>query len=171
MVWEIFHWHRIFKIDFACHLMLKKNWFPKSAVFNLSVISLWTLQWFNLSCDKVVRRFVLCLLRAEDERSLTAFVAGTTRSIKLQKGKNVWQIINSISFRSIFFSIAYVQTPLPWGEGGSVHRLLEQISTKILCKNICLAASLSMKHSLLSLRFVPRFPKLTSEIRCITEIL
>ena len=52
------------------------------------------------------------------------------------------------------------------GKEGSVHRLLEQISTKILCKNICLAASLSMKHSLLSLRFVPRFPTLTSEIRC-----
>ena len=165
MVWEI-----LIDIEFSKAILLSSdaetNWFPKSVVLNLSVISLWTLQWFNLSYDIVVGRFVLCLLRAEAERSLTAFVAGTTRSIKLQKGGNLWQIINCISFRSIFVSIAYVQTPLPLGEG-SVHRLLEQISIKILCKNICLAQSLSMKHSLLSLRFVPRFPKLTSEIRCI----
>ena len=31
------------------------------------------------SCDLVVQRYVLSLLRAEAERSLTVFVAGTTR--------------------------------------------------------------------------------------------
>ena len=88
MVWESFNWYRIFQSDFACHLMLKQT------EIQCLPCSWRIMQWFNLSlrlhsCSKIP---VLSLLRAEAERSFTAFVSGTTGSIKLHK---VWEIINS----------------------------------------------------------------------------
>ena len=117
MVWEIFNWHRIFKSDFAVircwNKLISKICrvkFVSHFLVNVAVIQ----SFLRHSCWKI--RLVPSEGRGR-ARPLTAFVASTTRSIKLHKGKNFWHKINSISLRSIFVSIAYVQT-LPLGEGG-----------------------------------------------------
>ena len=113
MVWESFNWHIIFQSDFVCHLMLKQT------DFQCLPCSWRIMQWFNLflrlnSCSKIP---VLSLLKAEAERSLTAFVSGTTESIKLHKVKNVWEIINSwtggVCHQRIVQSKVCLSTKLP----------------------------------------------------------
>ena len=55
-----------------------------STILKLSVLSLWTwriIKWFSWQSELVERRYVFTRLMAENDRSLTALVAGMTRRI------------------------------------------------------------------------------------------
>ena len=60
------------------------NAFATSAIFNLSVLSLWTwrtIKWFSRQSEVIERRYVFTRFMAENDCSLTALVAGMTRRI------------------------------------------------------------------------------------------
>ena len=60
------------------------NVFATSTIFKLSVLSLWTwrtIKWFSRQSEMVERRFVVTRAMAENDRSLTALVAGMTRRV------------------------------------------------------------------------------------------
>ena len=55
-----------------------------STIFKLSVLSLWTwrtIKWFCRQSEVVERRYAFTRFMVENDRSLTAFVAGMTRRI------------------------------------------------------------------------------------------
>ena len=60
------------------------NAFATSVIFKLSVLFLWTwrtIKWFSRQSEVVERRYTFTGFMAENDRSLTALVAGMTRRI------------------------------------------------------------------------------------------
>ena len=122
------------------YLMFKQTDF-QCLLCSISQSCWWTwiiMEWFNLflqhSSSKIL---VLSLLRAEAKHSLTAFVAGTTKSIKLHKFKNFWEIINSCT-----------------GEVSQIcHHLVQSkvsLSTKLCSESLLLLHGSGELHSKLS---------------------
>ena len=73
------------------------NWFAAATRSIESVLSLWTwsvMRWFSLASPVVARKYVLTRFKAENERSLAAFVAGITNSnfpsVQISERSNLW---------------------------------------------------------------------------------
>ena len=88
------------------------NAFATSTIFKLSVLSLWTwinIKWFSRQSDVVERRYVFTRFMAENDRSLTALVAGMTRR-NFASTKLFIVAFNNCTNSTSFFTLSIVDS-------------------------------------------------------------